>query len=53
MQIGLGFAELEDPREFELIDERKKALDCSTSAFLFLFCNDFFFLVQLYDEYRT
>ena len=35
MQIGFGIAELEDPREFEPIDERKKALDCPTSAFLF------------------
>ena len=52
MQLELGFGELEDPREFELIDERKKALDCLTSAFLFLFCNEFFFLVKLYDEYR-
>ena len=31
MQIGFGIAELEDAREFESIDERKKAPDCPTS----------------------
>ena len=52
MQIGLGIAELEDAREIGPIDERKKALDCPTSTFLFLICNDFFFLAKLYGEYR-
>ena len=36
MQIGFVFAELEDAQEFEPVDEHKKALDCPTSAFLFL-----------------
>ena len=52
MQIGLEIAEPEDAEEFEPIDERKKALDCSPSAFLFFLCNDFFFLAKLCGEYR-
>ena len=52
MQIGFGIAELEDIRAFEPIDERKKALDCPTSAFLFLLRNDFLFLAKLYGEYQ-
>ena len=41
MQIESGFAELEAAQEFEPVDESKKLLDCLTSAFLFLLCNDF------------
>ena len=52
MQIGFGFAELENAREFETIGECKTTPDCSNSAFLFLFCYEFFFLVKLYGEYR-
>ena len=52
MQIGFGIAELEFARESEPTDERQKALDCPTSTFLFLLCNDFFFLAKLYGEYR-
>ena len=52
MQIGFGIAELEYARESEPTDERQKALDCPTSTFLFLLCNDFFFLAKLYGEYR-
>ena len=39
IKIGFGFVELEDAREFEPVDERKKSLDCPNSAFLFLLCN--------------
>ena len=52
IKIGFGFVELEDAREFEPVDERKKSLDCPNSAFLFLLCNYFFFLAKLYGEYR-
>ena len=52
MQIGFGIAELEYAQEFEPTDERKKALDCPTSTFLFLLRNYFIFLAKLYDEYR-
>ena len=52
MQIAFGTTELEDARELESIDKLKKVLDCPTSTFLFLFRNDFSFLVKLYGEYR-
>ena len=51
MQTGFGIAELEDAQEFETIDERKKALDCPTSTFLFLLRNNFFSLAKLYGKY--
>ena len=41
MKIGFGITALEGALEFEPIDERKKALDCPTSTFLFLLRNDF------------